>query len=130
MAVVLLLEDDPGLQFVLREALREAGHAVHVTSDNDAAMCLLRRQTPDVLLLDLMIETGFSTDVANYAMYSAPSAAVIFMTGSGLFPKGELFSMSRNARLVLRKPIDIDELKNMVTHVVFENARLKAVRHA
>ncbi|MFL4471535.1 response regulator [Tateyamaria armeniaca] len=117
MADVLLLEDDPGLQFVLREALSGEGHVVYVASDNESAMNVLRRRTPDVLLLDLMIGGGLSTDVANYAVYSAPSAAVIFMTGSGLFPKGELFGMSRNARWVLRKPVDIGELTTMISHV-------------
>lgn len=122
MSVVLLLEDDPGLQFVLHSALTDAGHEVHVASDNDRAMAILRRRTPDVLLLDLMINEGLSTDVANYAVYSAPKAAVIFMTGSGLFPKGELFGMSQNARLVLRKPVDLVELNNMIVHVVNEGA--------
>lgn len=117
MSVVLLLEDDSGLQFMLREALKTEGHEVHVASDNEMAMAILRRRTPDVLLLDLMINQGLSTDVANYAVYSAPHAAVIFMTGSGLFPKGELFGMSQNARLVLRKPVDITELTNMIAHV-------------
>lgn len=117
MALVLLLEDDPYLQFTFTEALRDAGHEVLVASDNDEAMSELRRSTPDVLVLDLMINDGFSTDVANYAVYSAPQAEVIFMTGSGLFPKGELFGMSRNARLVLRKPVKMDELTTMVAHV-------------
>lgn len=117
MSDVLLLEDDGGLQFALSEALTGEGHTVHVASDNESAMNLLRRKTPDVLLLDLMIGGGLSTDVANYAVYSAPHAAVIFMTGSGLFPKGELFGMSRNARWILRKPVNIDELTTMISHV-------------
>lgn len=117
MATILLLEDDSALQFVMREALSGEGHVVHVASDNDSAMKVLRRTTPDVLLLDLMIGGGLSTDVANYAVYSAPHSAVIFMTGSGLFPNGELFRMTRNARWVLRKPVDIDELNTMISHV-------------
>ncbi|WP_299376592.1 response regulator [uncultured Tateyamaria sp.] len=117
MADVLVLEDDPGLRFMFFEALQGAGHTVRAAADNEEAMQMLRRKTPDVLLLDLMIEDSLSTDVANYAVYSAPSAGVIFMTGSGLFPKGELFGMSRNARLVLRKPVDVKELTTMVAHV-------------
>lgn len=116
MAVILVLEDDSGLQFVLRETLTAAGHEVFVASDNETAMTILRRRTPDVLLLDLMIDDGLSTDVANYAVYSAPHAAVIFMTGSGMFPKGELFGMARNARWVLRKPVDPTELTTMIAH--------------
>jgi len=117
MATVLLLEDDPGLQFTFREVLEDAGHDVHIASDNDEAMNALRRCSPDVLLLDLMIDGGLSTDVANYAGYATPDAEVIFVTGSGLFPKGELFAMSGNARMVLRKPVDLRELTSMVNHV-------------
>ncbi|MEO0400771.1 MAG: response regulator [Pseudomonadota bacterium] len=123
MAVVLLLEDDPGLQFTFGEALRDAGYVVRAVSNNEEAMQELRRSTPDVLLLDLMIGGGMSTDVANYAVYAAPDAEVIFMTGSGLFPKGELFAMSHNARLVLRKPVDLRELTTMVSHVVDETVQ-------
>ncbi|MEL6467254.1 MAG: response regulator [Pseudomonadota bacterium] len=117
MALVLVLEDDPGLQFTFSEALEDAGHDVHIASSNEQAMDTLRRCTPDVLLLDLMVAGGLSTDVANYAGYAAPKAQVIFVTGSGLFPKGELFEMSGNARMVLRKPVDIRELTTMVNHV-------------
>ena len=119
MAVVLLLEDDPGLQFVFSEALEDAGHEVHVASNNDEAVAALRHHYPgrEIVVLDLMSLDGFSTDVAIYAVYSAPKAEVIYMTGSGLFPKGELFGISRNARMVLRKPVDLRELKTMVDHV-------------
>lgn len=116
MAKVLLLEDDAGLRFTFAETLTEAGHSVMAVADNNEAMAQLRKCTPDVLLLDLMINGAFSTDVADYAGYAAPDAAVIYVTGSGLFPKGELFRMSRNARWVLRKPVDLRDLINMVEH--------------
>ena len=117
MALVLVLEDDAGLRFAFTEALELAGHSVLPAGDAEAAISLLKRNTPDVLVLDLMIGRNYSTDVANYAAFSTPDAEVIFVTGSGLFPKGELFDMSRNARLVLRKPVDLRELTDMVTHV-------------
>ncbi|WP_147104035.1 response regulator [Tateyamaria sp. syn59] len=126
MAVVLVLEDDPGLQFTFSEALEDAGHEVHIASDNEEAMNELRRCNPDVLLLDLMVDGGLSTDVANYAGYSAPDAEVIYVTGSGLFAKGELFNMTQNARMVLRKPVDLRELITMVGHVAPGSVPLSA----
>ncbi|WP_299614199.1 response regulator [uncultured Tateyamaria sp.] len=117
MAIVLVLEDDPGLQFTFCEALEEAGHKVHIASNNEQAMNAMRRCAPDVLLLDLMVSGGLSTDVANYAGYCAPDAEVIYVTGSGLFTKGELFSMTRNASMVLRKPVNLRELTMMINHV-------------
>ncbi|WP_415920224.1 response regulator [Tateyamaria sp. SN6-1] len=123
MALVLILEDDPSLRFVFAEALQEAGHTVLEAGDAEGAIALLKRNKPQVLLLDLMIADTYSTDVANYAAFAAPEAPVIFITGSGLFPKGELFDMSRNARLILRKPVQLSELTDMVSHIAPRDAR-------
>lgn len=117
MALVLVLEDDPGLRFAFCEALEAAGHEVLPAADPEAAIASLKRQVPDVLLLDLMIGPSYSTDVANYAAFAVPDAHVIYVTGSGLFPKGELFDMCRNARLILRKPVDLRELTDLVSHI-------------
>ena len=117
MALVLVLEDDAGLRFAISEVLENHGHSVLPAADAEAALAYLRRHDPDILLLDLMIGAGYSTDVANYAAFAAPNAHVIYVTGSGLFPKGELFDMCRNARLILRKPVDLHELTDLVSHV-------------
>ncbi len=116
MALVLVLEDDPGLRFAFCEALEGAGHQVFPAADPETAIACLKRQVPDVLLLDLMIGQSVSTDVANYAAFAVPDAHVIYVTGSGMFPKGELFDMCRNARLILRKPVDLGELTDLVAH--------------
>lgn len=117
MSLVLVLEDDAGLRFAFSEALENEGHSVLSAGDPDSAIAFLKRQVPDVLLLDLMIGDGYSTDVANYAAFAVPDAHVIYVTGSGLFPKGELFDMCRNARMILRKPVNLRELTDLVTHI-------------
>lgn len=117
MALILILEDDPTLQFAFHEAVEGAGHDVITAATTDKALDLLRRHKPDVLLLDLMVGQTISTDVANYAAVAAPHARVIYVTGSRLFPKGELFDLSRNTHLILRKPVKLSELTDMVHHV-------------
>lgn len=117
MADVLVLEDDPSLQFTFSEALKDAGHTVFAESQADKAIEQIRRRAPDILLLDLMVHGTYSTSVADYAAFAAPQAHVIYVTGSGLFPKGELFDMSTNTRWVLRKPVKIQELTDMVDHI-------------
>ncbi|MEM6758450.1 MAG: response regulator [Pseudomonadota bacterium] len=118
MALVLILEDDPTLRFAFCEAVEAAGLDVISAASVGDATALLRRYRPDVLLLDLMVGPDCSTDVADYAAVAAPSAAVIYITGSRLFPRGEIFDMSRNARLMLRKPVNLEELADMVQYVV------------
>jgi two-component system response regulator len=60
--VILLVEDNPGDVFMIREALEDAGigHCLHVVSDGFQAMAFLRRQSqyaqaprPDLVILDL-----------------------------------------------------------------------------
>lgn len=60
--VILLVEDNPGDVFMVREALEEAGigYSLHVVSDGFKAMQFLRRQSdfstaprPDLVILDL-----------------------------------------------------------------------------
>ena len=113
---VLLLEDDQGLRFTFASALQQAGHQVIDVGTVAEAVRSLRTNRPDVLILDLIIDGTYSIQVADYAGYALPEAEVIFITGSGMFPQGELFRLSGNARWVLRKPVNLQDLTDMVNH--------------
>ena len=54
---VLVVEDDPGLAELLRDALEEEGYAVTVRGDGHGALDALARhaEPPDVALLDLLL---------------------------------------------------------------------------
>jgi two-component system cell cycle response regulator CpdR len=114
MATILLLEDDETLCFTLEQALISAGHQVLAVSSVTDALQALRSFTPDIALLDLMIGASTSIDVANFVGCVSPRTDVVFITGSALFPNGELFQASGNARWVLRKPVRISDLLEIV----------------
>ena len=116
MSKILLLEDDAGLLYTLRTALEGAGHKVLSATSVADAICTLRDEQPDVLVLDLIINSSYSIQVADYAGIALPDAQVIYITGSGMFPQGELFGLSGNARWVLRKPLKLKDLIDMVDH--------------
>ena len=52
---ILLAEDEPDIQFVVRIALEDAGHQIMVVDDGQAAVEQARTQTFDVVLLDVMM---------------------------------------------------------------------------
>lgn len=114
---VLILEDDPALRFALTQIVQDAGDVAYAAGDIPTACRLLCRTKPDVLLLDLMIGSLHSIQVADLAAYRVPDAKIIYLTGSNKFPNGELFEFSTNASLVLRKPIDFRALKDMLAHL-------------
>jgi two-component system, OmpR family, phosphate regulon response regulator PhoB len=54
-ANILLVEDEPGIQELLKLNLGQAGHSVTVAPDAEQALRALQHALPDVILLDWML---------------------------------------------------------------------------
>ena len=54
-ARILVVEDEPSIREVVSLYLRRAGYQVNVVADGDAALESLSAQTPDLVVLDLML---------------------------------------------------------------------------
>lgn len=54
-ARVLVVEDEPSIGEVLSLYLKRAGYQVIVVGDGEAALAAIERQTPDLVVLDLML---------------------------------------------------------------------------
>ncbi|HEY0664112.1 MAG TPA: phosphate regulon transcriptional regulator PhoB [Thiobacillaceae bacterium] len=54
-ANILLVEDEPGIQELLKFNLVQAGHQVTATADAEHALQFLKNTLPDVILLDWML---------------------------------------------------------------------------
>ncbi|MEL6618893.1 MAG: response regulator [Pseudomonadota bacterium] len=117
MSLVLVLQDDPALRFALSRALEVCGYDVFATDSAQTAIAYMRTTKPVLLVLELVVDGSVTTNVADCAVLSAPGAQVIFVTGSRLFPRGELFGMAANLRWVLRRPFGLRELTDMVRHL-------------
>ena len=55
-ASLLLVEDDPALLELLEYRFTNEGYAVRTTADGDEALILASEETPDLVILDWMIE--------------------------------------------------------------------------
>jgi len=80
--LVLLVEDDPALQVMMRYNLDKLGYRVETASDGEGALALLERARPDVVVLDWMLPGVSGLDVcrairANPALRDVP---VIMLT--------------------------------------------------
>jgi len=52
---ILLVDDEPGIQVVIRARLEAQGYEVVVAKDGQEGLDLARAESPDIVLLDLML---------------------------------------------------------------------------
>lgn len=123
VAKVLLLEDDPDFLFTMTCALESEGHIVHGVATLKEAINFLRFQKPDLLILDYMISNQNSLRVADFALYANPDVPVIYITGSGMFTEGQLFNLAGNVSWVLRKPVKLRDLIEIVEYSLARDAQ-------
>ncbi|WP_102222969.1 response regulator transcription factor [Acidimangrovimonas sediminis] len=80
---VLIVDDSPDALGMLTEALERGGMTALVATGGDAALALLDRITPDLVLMDAVMPgmDGFETTRRIKARVGAEHLPVIFMTG-------------------------------------------------
>ena len=114
---VLILEDDGNLRYTFAVAFSQQGHDVtQAACLQDAERALLENR-PDVAVLDLMIGDQNSIDIASLLALLSPKTEIIFVTGSCKFPNAELFQLVAPVAAVLRKPVDVQHLVDLVSHI-------------
>jgi len=60
---ILIVEDEPDIQELVRFNLTQAGFDVEVAADGDTALAMLRERRPDLLVLDLMLPDRSGTEI-------------------------------------------------------------------
>ncbi|PWV64702.1 DNA-binding response OmpR family regulator [Plasticicumulans acidivorans] len=108
-ARVLLVEDDERLAELIGEALVRAGYAVESTGRLQDARRMLRRQAPELLLLDLGLPDGDGLETLAQLRAQGESLPVMVMTArDGLDDR--VRGLDAGADDYLVKPFAVDEL--------------------
>ncbi|MGA1997817.1 MAG: response regulator, partial [Bryobacteraceae bacterium] len=81
MEKLLLVEDDPALQFTIQTALEEKGYAVEAASTTGEAIERLAASAYPIVITDIYIDERTGLDVLDAAKRKDPHCAVILMTG-------------------------------------------------
>jgi two-component system NtrC family response regulator len=132
--VLLVIEDDPGLQAQLKWAYDD--FAVVIAGDRDSAITALRHEMPGVVTLDLGLPPDPDGTSEGFAVLDAimalkPDTKVIVASGHGA-RESALAAIARGAYDFYQKPIDIDALGLIVRRafalrtIEEENRRLVA----
>lgn len=121
--IVLLVDDSPETLGFLTDALEQSGFSVLIATSGTAALSIVERVTPDLILLDAVMPVmdGFETCRRLKANAAAAEVPVIFMTG--LTETAHVVHALESGGVdYLTKPINIDELRARI-RVHLRNAR-------
>jgi DNA-binding response OmpR family regulator len=108
-AMVLLIDDDPGLLTLLRLGLERDGFAVHTAPNGKEGIRAAYEHHPDVIILDIMMDgmDGWTTCQRLRQVCDTPIIMLTALTSGSDIVKG----LSLGADDYLTKPCDFAELR-------------------
>lgn len=128
---IILIDDNPDYLFTMETFLQRNGFETLTAADGKTGLELIRAERPDVILLDVMMETLFSGFEVCREVRSDPELAhtpIIGISGMGdeLDVKFDKYKDREyfNPEEFMEKPVDKDVLLNKIVEVVEKaNAR-------
>lgn len=115
MKTILFVDDNRNIREFCRRELEEEGYEVVLAADGTGAVQLIRKQLPDVVILDLCMPGMGGMDTIEQIRKSAPSVPVIFFTAHDQDCLTD--RRSRLATACVEKSEDLTELKRALLRV-------------
>jgi len=110
---VLIVDDEPNVCNVLRDACSRFGYSVTTCNDGAQAIAEAHCQTFDVIFLDIRMPGMNGTEVLKILRRRLPRATFVMITA---YAESELVdeSLESGAFLCLSKPLSISEIKDLL----------------
>jgi two-component system response regulator HydG len=120
MPKILLVEDDPALQFTIQTALEANGYSVDAVSTTGDAIERLAGQAYPIVVTDIYIDERTGLDVLDAAKRKDALCCVILMTGRGTIET--VMAATRGGAFdYIAKPFELDVLLDAISRA--EDAR-------
>jgi two-component system sensor histidine kinase RpfC len=127
---ILVAEDNPVNQEVIREILARAGHRVTVAEDGEQALDRLTEEDFDVVLLDMSMPEISGLDVLKrFRILDTTAKTPVIMLSADALPETIRACMEAGANDYLTKPIDASSLLDTVDEIVEAQAKPAAEAH-
>lgn len=123
MALILIVEDDPGVRDVLRRILVREGHEVTEEADGIQALRALKASDvvlPDVIITDVYMPEMDGIEFLIHLSDVAPGIPTITTSGGGLLGDTNVLGDTRHfgAVATLPKPFTSADVRRVLTEVL------------
>ncbi len=110
---ILVVDDDQHLRMILSETLSTAGYEVTVVNSGDEALNVLRDETFDLMITDLMMPGIKGIDLIAKSKEQHPQMGAIVITAYGTIERA-VEAMQKGAYDFITKPFSISQIESRV----------------
>lgn len=116
MAKIMVVDDDPDLQYVLKKAFEEKAYKVVLAKNGKEALKKTKREKPDLILLDLMMPKldGRSTALKLKSKQDTKKIPIVILTGYGDLKELFLSQEDMEGTTFLEKPTPLKKIIHVV----------------
>lgn len=121
MANVLIVDDEPDILELLSLTLSRMKHHAIKAADITQAKAQLQSQSIDLCLTDMNLPDGSGMDLVKHIQADYERTPVVMITAHGSIDTA-IEAMKAGAFDFLSKPVELDKLRNIITHALTLNA--------
>ncbi|WP_347491251.1 response regulator [Desulfoscipio sp. XC116] len=120
---ILVVDDQPGVRYLLDIVIKEVGHRVHTAQNGLEAVEMVRALRPNLVFMDVRMPLMGGLEALNKIKKMFPDTQVVIMTAYGsddtIFEAQKLGALS-----CMAKPFDVENVKQFLE----EFTRIEIVR--
>lgn len=122
MAKIVIIDDEAAVLKMMSQLCERLGHETYAFQTGTEGMAFIRRNTPEILIVDLKIGDMDGLDIIQQCHIQYPDMAIIMVTGYGSV-KVAVDAMKYGAFDYLSKPFELDDLQRIINRAVTTGSR-------
>ncbi len=117
-AHILVVDDEHLICSLMTRLLTQSGHHVAVASDPEAAIAACTKQSFDLVFMDVVLGPYSGIECAREIKKMIPSIRILFLSGKPNVEEMQRIAREEHAVGFIRKPFDINDIDNIISHVM------------
>jgi two-component system cell cycle response regulator DivK len=115
---VLIVDDDRDNREAYAEYLRFRGFAIDEAATGSAALEMIRRNDPDIVLLDMRLPDAKGTEISRQVRATSPRRPAIVALSASVFESDVAAALENGCDLFLPKPCLPDTLESEIRRLL------------
>lgn len=121
---ILIVDDQPGVRYLLDIVIREAGHRVFTARNGLEAVEIAKSSHPDLIFMDVRMPLMGGLEALGKIKAMIPETKVIIMTAYGS-EETVTQAMEGGALCCIAKPFDVEKIKELLEDQEWKHSRYK-----